>query len=200
MSDPSQRATLFDDAELFTALRRDVVPLLRTWPFVRVWQLGLDVAEDPWALAIMLREEGLFERSTIYATDPDPERVRVSRSGEFERELSFLDPLYATAGGRATLREYFATEGQRIRVRDLLRQRIVFDEHDPRREASFNEFQLILCRPGPLRDDDARFASVLGQSLCRFGVVGFVNREPPRALSRVTGYEHLGPRLLRRAR
>jgi chemotaxis protein methyltransferase CheR len=159
------------------------------------------VPEDPWALAVILREEGLFERSTVYATDPDQERVIRAERGEFPRShFSTSQEAYTAGGGRAILEEYFAGKGPDVRMRALLRDKIVFSQHDPRCEASFNEFQLVLCRPGWTREDEARVTGVLEASLCRFGVVGFIAHDPPRSLSRVTGYEAITPRLLRRVR
>jgi chemotaxis protein methyltransferase CheR len=190
---------LFDDSALYASVRHEIAPKLRTWPSIRVWQLGLSAAGDPWAVAIVLREEGLFARSLVYATDADLGRIFISREGDFpESELLRAEGGYTASGGRATLEEYYARVGQRAIMRSLLRSRISFFQHDPRHDASLNEFQLVLWR---IESDEEMIVGtlrLLRESLCRFGLLALLGGDAPIALARSQEYQALGPRVFRR--
>jgi chemotaxis protein methyltransferase CheR len=192
-------AVLFNhDAELYRVLRRDVAPLLRTWAFPKVWQFGLKGPGDPWSTAIVLREEGLFARARVYATDPSAGRIRASRDGAFSRARVASSVLgYVDSGGSATLDEYYAVDGPRVTMRPLLSSRISFFEHDPRHDASFNEFQLVLWSPPGDAAVGQRAAWLIRESLCRFGFVAVLAAEAPRVLTSWP-YHEVGPRLFRR--
>src|SRR5205809_4176711 len=60
---------MFRDPSFYVAFRQKVVPLLRTYPFTRIWNAGCSTGEEVYSLAILLNEEGVYERTRIYATD-----------------------------------------------------------------------------------------------------------------------------------
>ncbi len=193
----------FEPASFFNVLREYVVPRLRTYPFIRVWNAGCGIGEDAFALAIVLKEAGLLERSRIYATDRDATVFSGADRGELP--LQCLDPnAYRSAGGKASLAEYAAPQpGGRVELRPVLGRHIFFAEHDPTREASFNEFQLIFCRAIPGDDPAVRAhaLAVFEASLCRLGVIALADPVAAGEMP-VAGYERLGEHsgLLRRLR
>jgi chemotaxis protein methyltransferase CheR len=164
---------LFASPELFRALRVHAIPFLRTFPSVRVWVPACGTGELAYAVAILLREEGLGRRGTVYATCVHPAVLARARRAAYDADTLDL-PGYARAEGRATIAEYVRVGEGRVHVRPVLRDRIVFGEHNVTTDASPNEFHLIvsanvLGRLGPaLR---ARVLRLYGASLCRFGLL-----------------------------
>lgn len=170
---------LFASPEWMHAFRADVVPRLRTYPRVRIWHAGCGPqAEDAYAMAIVLREEGLLDRTTIYATDVSDAIVERARQGVLASWAEESADNYRRSGGRATLDEYYTREDGRAAARPLLRSNISFAVHSLATDASFNEFHLIACRGviahygAALRE---RAHEVLKDSLIRFG---FLALEP----------------------
>src|SRR5919198_210320 len=139
--------TLFRDPAFWAALRRYVTPQLRTLPFVRVWSAGCATGEEAYSLAILLREEGLYARSRIYATDVDESALARARSGVFPLEhMREYTHNYVRAGGTAAFSEYYSAGADGAALKPALGQNIVFARHNLVTDASFNEFHLVLCR------------------------------------------------------
>lgn len=166
--------TFFEDPGLLKTVRSEIVPRLRTFPSIRIWvpECGSG-AEDAFSLAILFREERL-SRAVIYATDSDGEALEHARSGTLS--AAPLSPAnYAAAGGRASIEEYFVEEGHVVKVRPALLSTIVFAGHDLSTDASFNEFQFVLCRSGVSALDERvrrRAMGIIDESLCRSGCLG----------------------------
>lgn len=164
----------FADVDWLATLRRDVVPRLRTYPSVRVWHAGCGPnAQDAYATAIVLREEGLLERSQIYATDVSDIIVDRARQGVVGTWAQASADAYRQGGGLASLEEYVLVDSQKqARVRPLLSDHIVFAVHSFASDASFNEFHLIICRDVLGHCDAALQRNAfhtVRESLCRFG-------------------------------
>jgi chemotaxis protein methyltransferase CheR len=168
-------AGLFHPVPLYRALRHEIAPMLRTWPSVRVWHAGLAEGSEVYATVIVLREEGVLDRTTIWATDPEPERVATARAAAFPVDiLANAQRDYAASGGAQTLEEYCTYSGERVEMRSLLAERVVFSEHDAGKDASFNEFQLVVYRMGASRPgfgSRVRALKLVDESLCRFGIL-----------------------------
>src|SRR5262249_3628118 len=81
-------SAMFRDPSFFLAFRRQVVPLLWTYPFVRIWQAGCSTGEEVYSLAILLQEEGLYNRCRIYATDMNEFILREAKAGIYPQELA----------------------------------------------------------------------------------------------------------------
>src|SRR5713226_7348031 len=130
---------MFREAETWRCLREDVVPLLRTYPSVRIWSAGCATGEEVYSLAIVLQEEGLLRRSSIYATDMNEDGLAIARVGAGPAELlRRYEPDYIQSGGRSTLSTFFTTTGRVARLQRELLHNVITD-------ASFNEFHLIVC-------------------------------------------------------
>ncbi|MEP7281001.1 MAG: CheR family methyltransferase [Rubrivivax sp.] len=176
-----QFSEMFRDPEHFLALRRQAVPYLLTYPSVKVWVAGCSDGEEVWSLAILLREEGLLERTLIYATDISPQALRRAEAGIYglDRAAAFSRN-YAAAGGRASLAEYFSEGYGGIVFDRSLRRHMVFADHSLATDAVFSEVHMVSCRnvliyfDGALQD---RAVGLFRDALVRRGYLGLGNRE-----------------------
>lgn len=173
--------SMFGDAALFRDVRTAVVPLLRTYPFVRIWNAGCSTGEDAYALAILLEEEGLYERCRIYATDAAADLTDAAERGVYDAESSYeWQRGYAAAGGTADLSDYFTADKRSLVVDPRLRRHIVFAQHNVVSDGSFNEFHLIFC-PGLMRqfakELQSRVHATLYNSLVRLGFLAVARDE-----------------------
>ncbi|MFA9445326.1 protein-glutamate O-methyltransferase CheR [Egicoccus sp. AB-alg6-2] len=139
--------SMFRDPPFFLALRRQVVPLLATYPFVRIWVAGCASGEEVYSLAIVLREEGMGDRVRIYATDVSDPILDHARDGRVALDkMRAYSSNYLEAGGRDGLSRYYTVDGRWARMDPSLRDGVVFARHNLATDGTFNEFHLILCR------------------------------------------------------
>jgi chemotaxis protein methyltransferase CheR len=186
---------MFRDPTFYLTLRRLVLPLLRTYPFVRVWVAGCSTGEEVYSTAILLAEEGLSTRVRLYATDLSEGVLAHAKAAVYPSELfETYEARYLEAGGRRTLSDYFAVDPDGLRVLPRLRENIVFGQHDLATDRSFNEFNLILCRNVMIHFGPAlrrQVHALLDESLGRFGVLGLGARESLRGSGFEDHYEPL---------
>src|SRR5688500_14800320 len=167
---------MFRDPQVFRALRRQVLPMLRTYPYVRIWDAGCSTGEEAYSLAILLAEEGLLEKSRIYATDINANALSRARSCAFpiDRMQEFTRN-YIEAGGDRAFSDYYTVRHELALFRPWIAKNIVFAQHNLATDASFNEFSAVLCRnvliyfEPPLQE---RVHRLLYESLKRFGILG----------------------------
>lgn len=207
ISNLSVRVTsMFRDPEVYQALRSEVLPTLRTYPFVRVWHAGCSTGEEAYSMAILLAEEGLLGRSRIYATDLSDDLLTQARRGIYPlAAMREYTAAYHQSGGTGDFSSYYTADHQRAIFREDLRRACVFSQHNLVSDHSFNQFQLILCRnvmiyfSTALRD---RVHELLYDSLVNFGVLVLGLRETLSPTPREASFEALdeGLRLYRRVR
>lgn len=142
-----QVSDMFRDPPFWAALRQEVVPLLRTWPSLKLWIAGVATGEELYSMAILLEEEGLLDRTLIYATDISREALRSSEKGIFrlDRVRGFSDN-YFRAGGKRSLSDYYTAAYDSALFSRHLIEPEVFSDHDLATDSSFAETQLITCR------------------------------------------------------
>jgi chemotaxis protein methyltransferase CheR len=173
--------SMFRDPDFYVAFRRQIVPLLKTYPFVRIWHAGCSTGEEVYSLAILLHEEGIYDRVRIYATDLSDELLQQAKSGIFPlRAMRDYEPYYKSAGGTAELADYYRSDGERAIVRRDLRRNLVFSQHNLASDGSFNEFHVVFCRNVLIYFDEAlrgRVYTLLTESLTRFGVLALGMKE-----------------------
>jgi chemotaxis protein methyltransferase CheR len=172
---------MFRDPAFFRALRQKVVPILRTYPYVRIWNAGCSTGEETFSLAIVLEEEGLLERTRIYATDMNDDVLSRARSGAFPMErMRRYTENYLRAGGTGDFSRFYTVDGDRAVFSRALVDGSVFAQHNLAQDGSFNEFQVIVCRNvliyfgRPLQE---RVHDLFGDSLVRFGVLALGHKE-----------------------
>lgn len=138
---------MFRDPWVYRAVREQVVPLLRTWPHVKVWHAGCATGEEVYSLAILLKEEGLYERATIYATDFSDGALDQARAGTYDIDkLQEATRNYQQAGGKTSLADYYHAAYGAAAMDPALRERIVFASHNLASDSVFGEMHLVFCR------------------------------------------------------
>ncbi|MGC4118670.1 MAG: CheR family methyltransferase [Myxococcales bacterium] len=142
-----QVSEMFRDPAFFRALRERVAPRLATYPSLRVWIAGCSAGEEVYSLAILLREEGLLERTTLYATDISPQALEKAEAGIYElgRIAQFTEG-YREAGGRTSLSDYYTAAYGAAVFDKSLRKNVVFSDHSLATDQVFAEVQLVCCR------------------------------------------------------
>lgn len=188
--------TMFRDPTFYAALREKVVPLLRTYPFLRIWNAGCSTGEETYSLAILLREEGLASRMRLYATDINDQVLERAQAGAFplERMRQFTQN-YIHAKGKEDFSSYYTVDGSWARFDSALTEQVVFAQHNLVSDGSFNEFDLVLCRnvmiyfSKPLKD---RAHGLFYESLHTFGVLGLGQKETIKFSPHENRYAPLG--------
>ncbi|MCA1294493.1 protein-glutamate O-methyltransferase CheR [Paenibacillus sp. alder61] len=166
---------MFRDPSLFRAFREKVVPLLRTYPYIRVWHAGCSTGEEVYSMAILLHEEGLYDKARIYATDMNGRSLQVAKEGVFGIEkMKLYTKNYQDAGGTRSFSEYYTARYNSVIFQPFLRKNMIFAEHNLATDQSFNEFNVIFCRNVMIYFDETlrnRVHSLFHQSLSHFGVL-----------------------------
>lgn len=138
---------MFRDPKFFKTLRQQVLPFLRTWPFIRIWVAGCSAGEEVYSLAIVLQEEDLLRRSRIYATDINEAVLAQAKDGIFPlREMQNFTRNYQLSGGKREFSDYYTARYERALILPALRENILFAPHNLAVDADFGEMHLILCR------------------------------------------------------
>jgi chemotaxis protein methyltransferase CheR len=187
--------SMFRDPTFYRAFRTQVVPLLRTYPFVRIWNAGCSTGEETYSIAVVLQEEGLYDRTRIYATDINEAVLDRARSGSFPIEkMREYTENYQRSGGTADFSSYYVAVGDGARFHRSLCENVVFAQHNLVSDRSFNDFHVILCRNVMIYFDRTLQDHVHGlfyESLVRFGILALGHKESIRFTSRQDCYEEL---------
>jgi len=187
-----QVSDLFRDPSYFRSLRERVVPYLRTYPSLKVWVAGCATGEEAYSMAILLEEEGLLERTQIYATDINPDSLRIAEEGVYDiQRFARFSESYLQAGGKQSLSNHY-TAGYSSAVLDRrLRKAILFSDHSLATDTAFAEVELVSCRNVLIYFDRTlqdRAVGVLRDSLCRKGFLGLGSRETLRFSAHAAGF------------
>lgn len=189
--------SMFRDPEVYAAIREKVVPILRTYPFARIWVTGCSSGEEVYSLAILLTEEGVYDRVRIYATDISDPILDRARQGIMPlHNMREYTHAYQLAGGREDFSQYYLTDASHAIMRSHLRRNVVFSQHNLASDQAFNEFHLVMCRnvniyfAEPLQ---RKVFSLIHQSLAPFGVLVLGKKESLRGSPNAAEYEELVP-------
>jgi chemotaxis protein methyltransferase CheR len=173
--------SMFRDPSFYVAFREKVVPVLRTYPFTRIWCAGCSTGEEVYSLAILLHEEELYDKTRIYATDINEHVLQSAREGVFPLEhMKQYTQNYIRAGGKRTFSEYYVAAYDSVRFARSLTENVVFAQHNLAMDRSFNEFNAILCRNVMIYFDKALQNHVHGlfyDSLATFGILALGHKE-----------------------
>jgi chemotaxis protein methyltransferase CheR len=172
---------MFRDPTFYKEFREKVIPLLRTYPFIRIWHAGCSTGEEVFSMAIVLEEEGLYDRARLYATDINDVVLQRARQGIFplDRMQEYTEN-YLRAGGKRSFSEYYTAKYDGALFTPALTRNIVFSQHNLVTDRSFSEFHVIFCRNVLIYFDKAlqnRVHSLFYDSLVMFGVLALGSKE-----------------------
>nr|WP_246608491.1 CheR family methyltransferase [Paenibacillus agaridevorans] len=187
---------MFRDPAFFQTFRSEVVPLLRQYDRLRIWNAGCATGEEVYSMAILLEEEGLLERTMIYATDMSRAAIALSKEGRFPlKRMQAYTKNYLQAGGSREFSAYYTTDHAYARFLPTLKNHMVFAQHNLVTDGSFNEFQVILCRNVLIYFNPAlqsRVHGILNESLAPDGFLVLGSKESLLAPHR-NGFTEFNP-------
>ena len=197
---------MFRDPGFYKALREDVIPQLASYPFIKIWHAGCSTGEEVYSMAILLKEEGLLERTKLYATDINSYVLGKAKQGIFPlRYMQDYTRNYRNSGGKEEFSGYYTAKYDNVLFDASLKKNMVFALHNLASDGSFNEFNLILCRNVLIYFDrtfQQRCVQLFQESLCLLGYLGLGTKE---SLAFVDGARYFDPvdqrwRIYRRTR
>jgi chemotaxis protein methyltransferase CheR len=197
---------MFRDPDFYRVFRQDVVPLLRTYPFIRIWHAGCSTGEEVYSAAIVLEEEGLLDRARIYATDINDNVLKQAKAGIFPlTRMQEYTENYIRAGGTRSFSEYYTAMYDGALFSPSLTRNTVFSQHNLVTDRSFSEFHMVFCRNVLIYFDRAlqdRVHSLFYDSLVMFGILALGSKESLRFSQYEDCYEmlHVKERIYRKVR
>lgn len=190
--------SMFRDPSVYVAFREQVIPILRTYPFFRIWHAGCATGEEVFSMAILLQEEGLYDRCRIYATDINAAALEKARSRIFPLDrMKEYTQNYHAAGGTADFSDYYTAGYDGAAFSADLLENVVFAQHNLAMDGPFVEFNAILCRNVMIyfnRTLQNRVHQLFLSSLANFGILILGNRETTRFSMAEDLYQELDAR------
>ena len=172
---------MFRDPAFYKTLREQVIPELKSHPFLKIWHAGCSTGEEAYSMSILLQEEGLGDRAVIYATDINTRVLEQARMGIYhEKQWVSASDNYLVSGGRSQLQDYVSTGYERFMMDPVLKKNIVFTQHDLVTDQVFGEMQLVICRNVLIyfrRELQERVLALFYQSLDMGGFLGLGIKE-----------------------
>jgi chemotaxis protein methyltransferase CheR len=187
--------SMFRDPSFYIAFRERIVPALHTYPFTRIWCAGCSSGEEVYSLAILLQEEGLYERTRVYATDINEHALATARAGVFPLDrMKEYTQNYIRAGGKRDFSEYYVAAYDNAQFSRALTENVVFARHNLAMDRGFNEFNVIVCRNVLIYFDRTLQDDVHGlfyESLGMFGILALGHKESIRFTAYADRYEEM---------
>lgn len=187
--------SMFRDPSFYLAFRKNVVPLLRTYPTIRIWHAGCATGEEVYSMAILLEEEGLYDRCRLYGTDFNEQALEHAQTGIYA--LDTMQPYtqnYLQSGGKASFSEYYTAAYGNAIFRGSLRKNLTFSHHNLTQDQSFNQFQVIICRNVLMYFDKTLQSKVYGlfhDSLVTLGILCLGKQESMNGSAHYQHYKEL---------
>ncbi|MCC7317522.1 MAG: protein-glutamate O-methyltransferase CheR [Bacteroidales bacterium] len=172
---------MYRDPSFYAAMRNEVLPILKTYPYIKIWHAGCATGEEVYSFAIMLKEEGLYHRTQIYATDFNPVVLETARKGIYPiSKIKEFTANYQQAGGTHSFSEYYLAKYDSAILNQNLRENIVFAEHNLVTDSVFAEVHLIVCRNVLIYFNKTlqnRVLQIFSESLIKGGYLGLGSKE-----------------------
>lgn len=186
LSDFSINVTeMFRDPAFFKAFRKEVIPLLKELPEIRIWHAGCSTGEEAYSMAILFEEEGLVDRLKMYATDMNEHVLRHAETGKIPlHKMQSYTKNYILAGGTKSFSEYYSADSEGAYLHESLKEKIVFAQHNLVTDGSFNEFHVIICRNVLIYFNlelQHQVFNLFNESLSNGGFLGLGTKESARA-------------------
>jgi chemotaxis protein methyltransferase CheR len=187
--------SMFRDPTFYVAFREKIVPILRTYPFTRIWNAGCSTGEEVYSIAMLLEEEGLYDTTRIYATDINEAVLEQARAGVFPLDkMQEYTQNYIRAGGSRAFSEYYVAAYDGAQFDRSLIRNVVFAQHNLVSDRSFNEFNVIVCRNVMIYFDRSlqdHVHKLFYESLPTFGVLALGHKESIAFSPHADSYEEL---------
>jgi len=172
---------MFRDPTYYAALREHVMPVLSTYPSLKIWVAGCSTGEEVLSMAILLKEEGLLERSIIYATDINPQALEKAKKGVYPLEnMRAYTANYQAAGGKRAFSDYYTAAYNAALFDRTLTENVTFADHSLATDSVFAETQFISCRNVMIyfkKSLQERVFGLFHESLCHRGFLGLGSKE-----------------------
>lgn len=172
---------MFRDPHFYVALREHVLPHLATYPHIKIWHAGCSTGEEVYSMAILLKEEGLLEKSMIYATDINQSVIETAKAGIYPiKNISQYTQNYNEAKGKSDFSNYYTAKYEHAIFDKSLKKKMLFSNHNLSIDESFNEFHIIICRNVLIYFNSKlqkRAFNLFNDSLARFGFLALGNKE-----------------------
>ncbi|WP_449445837.1 CheR family methyltransferase [Ureibacillus acetophenoni] len=172
---------MYRDPLFWKEFREKIVPHLHTYPSIRIWLAGCAFGEEVYSMAILLKEEGLYDKTKIYATDFNQEILKVAKNGYYPLEkMKKYTQNYLQSGGEQEFSHYYKVTNSGVKFDSTLMKNVIFAQHNLVSDRSFNEFQVILCRNVMIYFNKSLQQKVHGlffESLSMFGFLGLGDKE-----------------------
>ncbi len=138
---------MFRDPAFYRSIRENVIPVLKTYPFIKIWHAGCSTGQEAYSMAIIMQEEGLYDRTTIYATDFNQLALSHAKEGIFSNSMmKEYTTNYQLSGGKESFSGYYTSSYDNVIMNQSLKKNIVWANHNLVTDSVFAEVQLILCR------------------------------------------------------
>ena len=199
-----QVSDMFRDPGFFRAIRTEVLPVLATYPSIKVWVAGCSTGEEAYSLAILLHEEGLLDRSIIYGTDINAQALRAAEKGVYSlARLRGFTENHRRSGATTSLSDYYHASGDSAIMDAALRRKVTFSDHSLATDNVFSEVHLVTCRNVLIYFDQElqnRALRLFGEALIGRGFLGLGSKESLRFSEAVDLFTEfaLGERIYRR--
>lgn len=185
---------MFRDPSFYKVLREQVIPELKSHPFLKIWHAGCSTGEEAYSMSILLQEEGLGDRAVIYATDINTRVLEQARKGIYhEKQWATANENYLASGAKGQLSDYVSTGYERFMMDPVLKKNIVFTQHDLVTDQVFGDMQLVVCRNVLIyfrRELQERVLALFYQSLDMGGFLGLGIKE---SLGSLANRQHFRP-------
>jgi chemotaxis protein methyltransferase CheR len=190
-----QLSEMFRDPEYYRALRTQVLPLLRTYPSLKIWVAGCSTGEEVYSLAILLQEEGLLKRSLIYGTDINAHALRKAEAGVYDIDrIALFSQNYQRTGAHNSLSAYYTAAYGSAVFDAALKKHIVFSDHSLATDSVFAEMQFVSCRNVLIYFNRAlqdRAVGLFRDALCLRGFLGIGSKESLRFSSYADAFDSI---------
>jgi chemotaxis protein methyltransferase CheR len=189
---------MFRDPSFYKVIKEKVIPVLATYPLIRVWHAGCSTGEEVYSLAILLDEANLLHKSLLYATDINTAALEKARKGIFpDTYMQQYSRNYHSAGGSREFSSYYTANYNFVKFDERLSRRMIFSTHNLVSDFSFNAFQLILCRNVLIyfeRELQQKVLNLFDKSLEPLGYLALGSKESLRFSSIYPHYKQLESR------
>ncbi len=138
---------MFRDPWFYKTIREEVIPHLKTYPFIRSWHAGCSAGQEVYSMCIVLEEEGMKSRTQIYATDFNELILDKARAGIYPIEvIRDYTANYHQAGGRQSFSDYYSAQYEHVIINQELKDKVLFSSHNLVTDGVFGEMNIIFCR------------------------------------------------------